>query len=70
MAAAALVFLAGVAGAGAVSGGGWFGGDRDRGRGFWFRERVGVVFSEFGELAALFVLNLGVENGFASCNGG
>lgn len=29
-----------------------------------------AILSEFGQLEALFFLNLGVEDGFAACNGG
>ena len=68
--AALLVFAAGFAGAWRVSGGCGFGCERCRGGRLWFRVGVGVVFPEFFELASLFVLNLGVEDGFGSLDVG
>ena len=67
VAAAALVFLAGVAGAKSIAGGCRFGGDGD---GPDFGVGREVPLGEFGEQATFFVLNAGVESGFAVRDGG
>ena len=70
MSAALFVFAPGFAGAWGVSGGCGFRCERCRGGRLWFRVGVGVVFPEFFELASLFVLNLGVEDGFGAMDVG